>query len=61
MAHPHGPIQTKKGEAWDVRWRDPDGRFRQKRVYGGIRKAQAECKAIDAAKDRGTYFDTRGG
>jgi len=61
MAHIRGPINTNKGVAHDVCWRDPDGRFRQERVYGGIRKAEARAKAIDASKHDGRYFDDRAG
>lgn len=52
------PIQTKKGIAYTVRWRTPEGGFRQTRVYGGIRKAQELVSQINAAKYKGKYFDS---
>ena len=54
MAHLRGPFITRKGTAYNVCWRDPDGRFRSERVYGGIRKAEARAKAVDAAKHEGS-------
>ena len=59
MAHVRGPVNTRKGTAYNVCWRDPDGRFRSERVYGGVRKAEARAKAIDAAKHEGRYYDDR--
>ncbi len=34
MAHVGKPTTTRKGTAYRVKWRDPNGAFRERAVYG---------------------------
>lgn len=61
MAHVGQPKTTRKGTAHPVKWRDPNGAFREEWVYGGINKARARKAQIEADLSRGTYADDRRG
>lgn len=43
-----------------MKWRDPEGRFRERWVYGK-REALSLAKSIDTDKERGDYHDDRRG
>lgn len=60
MAHLGKPKQTGKGTAYPVKWRDPDGRHRERWVYGK-REAQKVKAGIEADLARGAYHDDRRG
>jgi len=60
MAHLGKPKQTAKGTAYPVKWRDPDGRFRERWVYGKREALKAKA-GIEADLARGAYHDDRAG
>jgi len=54
-------VETSKGKAWRVRWRDPEGRSREEWVYGSRRTAERRAKALETDLHRGQYVDDRRG
>jgi integrase len=60
MAHVRQAVETAKGKRYPVAWRDPDGKFREKR-FSSKREAEQFAKSIDTDKARGHYLDDRAG
>jgi len=60
MAHLGKPITTRKGTAYRVKWRDLNGAFRERAVYGK-REALAFKAQVEADLSRGAYTDDRRG
>jgi integrase len=60
VAHLRKPVETRKGTSYPVAWRDPDGKFREKR-FPSEAKAKAFAKSVDTDMARGHYLDDRAG
>jgi integrase len=53
--------EKRNGEPIRVRWIDPDGKERGKEFRGGMKKAEAFGRQIEASKENNTYIDPGAG